>query len=55
MAAGVLVLIPACIFFAFIRRYLVQGLTASALRLVEPRTTRSINVPRVVVFAALSR
>ena len=32
MAAGVLALIPACIFFAFIQRYLVQGLTAGALK-----------------------
>jgi len=32
MAAGVLAPIPACIFFAFIQRYLVQGLTAGALR-----------------------
>jgi multiple sugar transport system permease protein len=31
-AAGVLALIPACIFFAFIQRYLVQGLTAGALK-----------------------
>jgi hypothetical protein len=32
MAAGVLALIPACIFFAFIQRYLIQGLTAGALK-----------------------
>jgi multiple sugar transport system permease protein len=32
MAAGVLALIPACMFFAFIQRYLVQGLTAGALK-----------------------
>lgn len=32
MAAGVLALIPACIFFAFIQRYLVQGLTAGAVK-----------------------
>jgi multiple sugar transport system permease protein len=32
MAAGVLALIPACIFFGFIQRYLVQGLTAGALK-----------------------
>ena len=32
MAAGVLALIPACLFFAFIQRYLVQGLTAGALK-----------------------
>ena len=32
MAASVLALIPACIFFAFIQRYLVQGLTAGALK-----------------------
>jgi multiple sugar transport system permease protein len=31
-AAGVLALIPACLFFAFIQRYLVQGLTAGALK-----------------------
>jgi hypothetical protein len=47
MAAGVLALIPACIFFAFIQRDLVQGLPAGALkakrareRLVKPCTTR---------------
>jgi multiple sugar transport system permease protein len=32
MAAGVLALVPACLFFAFIQRYLVQGLTAGAVR-----------------------
>jgi multiple sugar transport system permease protein len=32
MAAGVLALIPACLFFAFIQRYLVQGLTAGAVK-----------------------
>ena len=32
MAAGVLALIPACIFFAFIQRYLVKGLTAGAVK-----------------------
>jgi multiple sugar transport system permease protein len=32
MAAAVLALIPACLFFAFIQRYLVQGLTAGALK-----------------------
>lgn len=32
MAAGVLALIPACVFFIFIQRYLVQGLTAGALK-----------------------
>jgi multiple sugar transport system permease protein len=32
MAAGVLALIPACVFFGFIQRYLVQGLTAGALK-----------------------
>jgi multiple sugar transport system permease protein len=32
MAAVVLALIPACLFFAFIQRYLVQGLTAGALK-----------------------
>jgi multiple sugar transport system permease protein len=32
MAAGVLALIPVCAFFAFIQRYLVQGLTAGAVK-----------------------
>ena len=32
MAAGVLALIPACIFFFLIQRYLVQGLTAGAVK-----------------------
>ncbi len=32
MAAGILALIPACIFFAFIQRYLIQGLTAGAVK-----------------------
>jgi len=32
MAAGVLALIPACIFFALVQRYLVQGLTAGAVK-----------------------
>ncbi|HEY1382646.1 MAG TPA: carbohydrate ABC transporter permease [Dongiaceae bacterium] len=32
MAAGVLALIPACLFFLFIQRYLVQGLTAGAVK-----------------------
>lgn len=32
MAAGVLALIPACMFFAFIQRYLIQGLTAGAIK-----------------------
>ena len=32
MAAAVMALIPACIFFALIQRYLVQGLTAGAVK-----------------------
>lgn len=32
MAAGVLALIPACLFFLLIQRYLVQGLTVSAVK-----------------------
>ncbi|RFB78345.1 carbohydrate ABC transporter permease [Methylovirgula sp. 4M-Z18] len=32
MAAGTLALIPACLFFLFIQRYLVQGLTAGAVK-----------------------
>ncbi len=32
MAAAVLALVPACLFFAFIQRYLVQGLTAGAVK-----------------------
>jgi multiple sugar transport system permease protein len=32
MAAGVLALIPACLFFMFIQKYLVQGLTAGAVK-----------------------
>ena len=32
MAAGVLALIPACIFFLAIQRYLVKGLTAGAVK-----------------------
>ncbi|MCQ2006186.1 carbohydrate ABC transporter permease [Rhizobium sp. NRK18] len=32
MAAGVLALIPACLFFLMIQRYLVQGLTAGAVK-----------------------
>jgi len=32
MAAGVLALIPACVFFFLIQRYLVQGLTAGAVK-----------------------
>lgn len=32
MAAAVMALIPACIFFAFIQRYLVQGLTTGAVK-----------------------
>ena len=32
MAAGVLALVPSCLFFAFIQRYLVQGLTSGAVK-----------------------
>lgn len=32
MASGVLALIPACLFFLLIQRYLVQGLTAGAVK-----------------------
>jgi multiple sugar transport system permease protein len=32
MAAGVLALLPVCIFFVFVQRYLVQGLTAGAVK-----------------------
>lgn len=32
MAAGVLALLPVCLFFLFIQRYLVQGLTAGAMK-----------------------
>jgi multiple sugar transport system permease protein len=32
MAAGVLALLPVCVFFLFVQRYLVQGLTAGALK-----------------------
>jgi multiple sugar transport system permease protein len=32
MAAGVLALVPACLFFLLIQRYLVQGLTAGAVK-----------------------
>ncbi|RVD31252.1 carbohydrate ABC transporter permease, partial [Mesorhizobium sp. M4A.F.Ca.ET.020.02.1.1] len=32
MAASVLALIPVCIFFAFLQRYLVTGLTAGAVK-----------------------
>ncbi len=32
MAAGVLALIPSCLFFVFIQRYLVQGLTSGAVK-----------------------
>ncbi|MFK7893357.1 MAG: carbohydrate ABC transporter permease [Granulosicoccus sp.] len=32
MAAGVLALVPSCLFFVFIQRYLVQGLTAGAIK-----------------------
>jgi multiple sugar transport system permease protein len=32
MAAGVLALIPAGLFFLLIQRYLVQGLTAGAVK-----------------------
>ena len=31
-SAAVLALVPACLFFAFIQRYLVQGLTAGAIK-----------------------
>ena len=36
MAAGVLALIPACLFFLLIQRYLVQGLTAGAVKGIAP-------------------
>jgi len=32
MAAGVLALLPVCVFFVFIQRHLVQGLTAGAVK-----------------------
>jgi multiple sugar transport system permease protein len=32
MAAGVLALVPSCLFFAFIQKYLVQGLTSGAVK-----------------------
>lgn len=32
MAAGVLALVPSCMFFIFIQRYLVQGLTSGAVK-----------------------
>lgn len=32
MAAGVLALVPSCLFFIFIQRYLVKGLTAGAVK-----------------------
>jgi multiple sugar transport system permease protein len=32
MAAGVLALLPVCVFFVFIQRYLVRGLTAGAMK-----------------------
>jgi multiple sugar transport system permease protein len=32
MAAGVLALLPVCVFFVFVQRYLVQGLTAGAMK-----------------------
>ncbi|AHG48581.1 ABC transporter permease (plasmid) [Rhizobium leguminosarum bv. trifolii CB782] len=32
MAAGMLALIPSCLFFVFIQRYLVQGLTSGAVK-----------------------
>jgi multiple sugar transport system permease protein len=32
MAAGMLALLPVCLFFVFIQRYLVQGLTAGAVK-----------------------
>jgi len=32
MAAGVLALLPVCVFFVFVQRYLVRGLTAGAMK-----------------------
>jgi multiple sugar transport system permease protein len=32
MAAGILALVPVCLFFMFVQRYLVQGLTAGAMK-----------------------
>jgi multiple sugar transport system permease protein len=32
MAAGIIALVPVCVFFAFVQRYLVQGLTAGAMK-----------------------
>jgi multiple sugar transport system permease protein len=32
MAATIMALIPACVFFALIQRYLVRGLTAGAVK-----------------------
>jgi multiple sugar transport system permease protein len=32
MAAGMLALLPVCVFFVFVQRYLVQGLTAGAMK-----------------------
>jgi multiple sugar transport system permease protein len=32
MAAGILALLPVCLFFMYVQRYLVQGLTAGAMK-----------------------